>query len=532
MENPPLRNPYEVAPEEPVYSFGRRFAVAVISAFSLLILIPGILALSEFLGEEAHSSVSETFEGRLREWETRFEEAKLFERWRAADQSRLVRWFAEGNSRVVIGEEGWLFYRPDIDAAIGKGPRYVEPPSVARAPSDEEWKLPLPIIEEFAGQLEERGISLVFVPVPTKAMIEGAGLGRDVDESTELRVPAEWTTVREEIESYGAQFVDLAPLFSRLAKQGDVFLRQDTHWSPKTMKEVAEFISEEVPAARDGNLALLKREVERDSAGDLVDMLQLDSRAESLFPPEKVQLEQILDSESGGPIANRTDSPVVLLGDSFVNVFEDPGLGFGLKAEDKIGAGISSHLAKQWKRPLHVIAINGGGATEVRKSFASLPDEEVRKKETVIWLFSARDLLLAEIPGRRAGISWQPVEFSTRTSQNVPAIEKIILTGTLSARSQAGDPKVTPYASALYSGIFTELEVQSGNYQASEAWVFLWAFRERKRLPSGALQAGKRYRLELQPLPDSGPEASATQIDDFFRVDLERLFATSFEELK
>ena len=530
MDKGSLKNPYGELPEEPRYEFGIGLARGAALAFLLLIAVPGILAVVELIGNGAPPSASETLEGTLREWESHFEDAALFEKWRGRDQGRLVRWFSEGNSRVVIGRDGWLFYRPDIDAAVGKGPRYVEPPSVARAPSDQVWQPPLPVVKKFAEQLEERDIRLVIVPVPTKAMIETTGFGDAAEASRSFWMASDWDSVREEIESYGVEFVDLVPLFSEIARAGDVFLRQDTHWTPQTMEAVADLLATRLAADSSGGQKNVKQEVSRESQGDLVDMLSLEECQGDVFPAEDVFITRILDPSSNLPLLSDSDAPLVLLGDSFVNVFEDPSLGFDINGEEKIGAGFSSHLADRLGQNLHVIAINGGGATDVRKSLAALPDDQVREKEAVVWLISARDLFLAEVPARRAGISWEPVTFSTRQREKARDPEALVLSGVLSERSQAGDPKQTPYASALYSGIFTEIEVESGSYAADEAWVFLWAFREREILPSAHLQTGKRYRLRLVPLPESGPEASATQIDDFFRVDLERLFATEFEE--
>ena len=170
----------------------------------------------------------------------------------------------------------------------------------------------------------------------------------------------------------------------------------------------------------------------------------------------------------------------VLLGDSFVNVYHDPALGFPeWETEEPIEAGFASHLSRHLDRPLHVIAMNGGGATGVRKAFAALPDNVVRSKEKVIWVLSARDLMLPEIPGRRAGIEWARVNFSDENSEEKGTQAEVVVTGRLRERALIDDPKTTPYVSALYSILLDEIEIESGEFSKSEALVFLWAFRDR-----------------------------------------------------
>ncbi|MEM6280021.1 MAG: hypothetical protein AAF733_11115, partial [Verrucomicrobiota bacterium] len=180
----------------------------------------------------------------------------------------------------------------------------------------------------------------------------------------------------------------------------------------------------------------------------------------------------------------------------------------------------------------HVIAMNGGGATGVRSAFASLPDDVVRRKEKVIWVLSARDLMLSELPGRRAGIRWAPVEFNEEVSTVQEPIAKVTLEATLREKSAVGDPETTPYDSAVYSAVFDEVEAEEGEYSDSEAYVFLWAFRNRELDETALLTEGQRYRIHLVPFPTTGPLSQTTQLDDLFRTDLTRFFAESIEKIE
>src|SRR5260370_5149503 len=86
-----------------------------------------------------------------------------------------------GNSNVVQGRDGWLFYRPGIDFLTAPG--LLEQNRLAlrrkelleageRVPSPD----PRPAILAFAEDCRKAGVHLVIVPVPDKAMLQPAQL--------------------------------------------------------------------------------------------------------------------------------------------------------------------------------------------------------------------------------------------------------------------------------------------------------------------------------------------------------------------
>jgi hypothetical protein len=260
--------------------------------------------------------------------------------------------------------------------------------------------------------------------------------------------------------------------------------------------------------------------MQRKGLGDLVGMLDFEDGEKSLFAPEEVELKRGSNPPAGD------GGEVVLLGDSFVNVFEDPSLDFGEDGETTIGAGFASHFAAALGRPVQTIAINGGGATAVREAFARLPTERLARVKTVVWVLSSRDVLLPEIPARRAGIEWRPVTLpKAETTPAVPtetAARELV--GTLIERSDIEDPTQTPYAEAVFSTVFKADD-------DSEHFVFFWGFRKRQLEPSAALEPGRRYRLKIMPFEENAGANRATRLDDLFRPDLVPVFAESFEPL-
>jgi hypothetical protein len=518
-----MKNPYHDSPAVDTIEVSRRVAISGILVFLLFLIVAPLTGVKDLASTD--SPDKQSLRERLRSFETRFSEMNIFSQWRETDQALLVRWFREGNQRVLIGEEGWLYYRPDVETVIGKGSRYIEPPSVARAPGRKPWQPPLPVIQDFAEQLEARGIRLVLVPVPTKAMVYPDGLAA----RGERGMPYEYERTLRELQSIGIECVDLRGLEGK-------WMKRDTHWTPAAMKEAAVRVAAAIPdSGLSGKFAFSLTPEERTTKGDLVGMLG-ESKLETLFGPERVVLERLVSTGSE-VLSPNPDSDLVLLGDSFVNIFDDVSLGFGKTGEEKIGAGFASHLAFAMKRKLAVLASNGGGATTVRKRFAEELSKRATPPKTVVWVLSARDIFLPELPARRAGIEWEFVDLPQAGESSDPKPEpgELILTATLREKSRIGEEterKSAAYDSAIYSAIFSEISVESGKYEMEEAWVFLWAAQKKELMETARLKTGQRYRLRLIPFPKEGPVSTATQLDDFFRLDLNPYFATEAEPVE
>jgi len=89
------------------------------------------------------------------------------------------------------------------------------------------------------------------------------------------------------------------------------------------------------------------------------------------------------------------EAPVLLLGDSFSNIYSRPELEWGQ------GGGLGDQLRLRLGVPVQVLALNGGGATTVRQVLARRP-ALLRGKRIVVWACSARDLV-------DESVSWESV---------------------------------------------------------------------------------------------------------------------------
>lgn len=313
-------------------------------------------------------------------------------------QLLLSRYGRVGNKRAIIGRDGWLFYTPGLQHIVG--PSFLDPEVIAQRAtleSDETRQPdPRPAIRALARMLARRGIALVLFPVPDKAALQplqlsGRRAGRE-------RLPVArnpgWPAFRAELQRSGVTLFDPRP---RLLVRGEPehFLQQDTHWTPAWMAQVASALARvvtrvaELPPVREPGYRRVIQTAER--VGDLVDMLKLPER-QTLFAPRRVELAQVRDA-AGELWEPDASADVLLLGDSFTNVFSEDYMGWGE------AAGLAPQLAFALGRALDVIAQNDSGAFATRKLLAqslAAGEDRLAGKRVVIWEFAERELSVGD----------------------------------------------------------------------------------------------------------------------------------------
>ncbi len=316
-----------------------------------------------------------------------------------------------GNSKAVVGKNGWLFYQPGL-VAVG-GPGLLDPPilrSRAKAALDAGGEAvypdPRPAILDFHAFLASRGIRLILFPVPDKAGLQPAQLHGRVGGGRGLspgRNPDQDRLVAE-LESAGVLVFDPTP--ARLDPGQPLFLQQDTHWTPAWMEDIARalgaFIRQRValnPNAPSRPWTTVSKTVSR--VGDVVDMIGLPA-GQTLFAPQTVTVHEVQDG-AGALFEPKPAAEVLLLGDSFTNVFTLEQMGWGE------AAGLAPQLARALQRDVDVIAQNDSGAFATRKLLsnelaspeAGQPDRLAGKK-VVIWEFASRELAVG---------NWKPLHW-------------------------------------------------------------------------------------------------------------------------
>lgn len=295
--------------------------------------------------------------------------ARTLRPWMQAAQFLTLR---EGGDRVLAGPNGWLFYQPGV-AALTQRP----------GPKDASAALALGAVVAFRDALAARGIRLIVVPAPNKESVYPDQLAAGARPPERINNP-ETRAFFNGCKTAGVEVVDLFALYrnARVASAVPLYLAQDSHWSPAGMALAAQTVARQLdarnPSPFDARPAALERH------GDLVQMLRSPALEERLAP-ETIECVQIVRSESSAPYADDPASDVLVLGDSFLRIYQTDAPG---------GAGFIAHLAAALGRPVSSIVNDGGGATLVRQELSRRP-RLLEGKKVVIWEFAERDLRLA-----------------------------------------------------------------------------------------------------------------------------------------
>ena len=329
-------------------------------------------------------------------------------------QVPLTGWLGAGNEKAYCGRDGWLYYRPDIDYLTGPG--FLEPMQMRKRKRGDTPIQPDPLkaILLMKEDLEKRGIELIILPAPTKAMIDPQMLNKAYEGHSTPLQNRSFPQFVQALRSEGVHVIDIAPLLvQERVKTGQAqFLATDTHWTPQAMElsaqALANYINEHKLLPAQPASGYVQRKAQITGMGDLVTMLKLPS-GQRIFSPQRVTTQQIFDAE-GAPWRIQRDADVLLLGDSFVNIYSLSGMGWGEQA------GFCEQLSYALQRPLDAIVRNAGGSFATRVQLQS----ELRRgrdrlagKRLVIYQFAMRDLSEGD---------WKMLPLPPVKQQQTPAI--------------------------------------------------------------------------------------------------------------
>lgn len=341
----------------------------------------------------------------LRQVEKGIEDASYAKAWvQPRLQQLLTRLGRVGNKLAVVGHDGWLYYTPGV-LHVG-GPGFLQPTVIAgrekEAADGGQERLhadPRPAIFAFQRALAQRGIRLVLLPMPDKAGLEPAPLRGNAAARPAQNV--DFDRFLSELRAAGVAVLD-ARQSAPEPRTAPLFLTQDTHFAPPYMERIARDLGQLVAGL--GALPPLAQKPEwrvepqpASRVGDLVDMLKLPEE-QQLFQPQTVQVHRVQTPE-GTPWEPDSAADVLLLGDSFTNIFTLEGMGWGN------ASGLAPHLALALGRPLDVIAQNDSGAFATRQALSrelQAGQDRLAGKRVVIWEFAARELSVGD---------WKPLEF-------------------------------------------------------------------------------------------------------------------------
>src|SRR5437016_12023671 len=209
-----------------------------------------------------------------------------------------------------------------------------------------------------------------------------------------------------------------------------------------TAENLAAFISQPSSAT---TLQVNKRTIS--GVGDIARMLKV-PESKSGFRPETVTIHEV------SPWRVSKDADILLLGDSFSNIYSLAALGWGESAGfgEQLSRALGGH-------PLDCILRNSDGAFATREILSrdlARGRDRLAGKKMVIWEFAARELAFGD---------WKMLEM--KLGQPVPAKffvpkpgETVTASGTVEAISTVPRPDSVPYKDHILALHLTDLTVE------------------------------------------------------------------------
>lgn len=439
---------------------------------------------------------SKTMLKNMRQLETRLEEDSFLRQMFLPNlQYLFLRFLNQGNEKALSGRDGYLFYSAGVDYLLGQP--FLSPAQLSkRVEAHDSWELPVqpdPVaaIVHFRDQLGLRGIELLVVPIPVKASIEPEKFV-----SGKFNRPLRnrsWPHFLAELESQKIHVFDAGSVLVDYSRHYDgAFLRTDTHWLPGAMQGVAgklaKYIERILPPFLEKTEQELKSVVVT-GAGDIAKMLTLPEDA-VLFADEQVATKQVLN-EKQEYWQPDPESTILLLGDSFANMYSFNGLGWGFSA------GLAEHLSFKLKRPLDLIARNDSGAYVTREMLARellRGRDRLAGKKLVIWEFSERELSSGD---------WKIVDLELHDPVESSFFilapgEKMSVTGVVSSVSVSPRPGTVPYRDNIVTLHLVDFRGTDGEgAELQQALVYGWGMRHNKLTDLATVRSGDTITLAL-----------------------------------
>jgi hypothetical protein len=276
--------------------------------------------------------------------------------------------FGDAGEKVLIGQNDWLFYRPDV--------RYLVEPLT---PEEQVGAVTL-----FRDQLRERGIQLLVLPVPGKPSLYGEMLTERLNGARKISPPTR--TLITSLRRSGVEVLDLFELFARheAGSPEPLYLARDTHWSAAAAELAGSAVAarlEELRWVQQGSVDYDVRPVVASRRSDIARMTRV-PLIEASYPPEDVGARQVYDKATGAVYRDDPSASVLVLGDSFLRIYQ---------TDEPKAAGFIAHLARRLRQPVVSVVNDGGASTLVRQELARRP-QLLEGKSVVIWEFVERDI--------------------------------------------------------------------------------------------------------------------------------------------
>ena len=306
-------------------------------------------------------------------------------------QYQLAVWnvFNEPGEKVVLGagEGRWLFYRQDVEFLVQPSPL-----DVRSAKLDN----PIQAILKFRDQLKKKGVELLVVITPGKPSIYPERL---TGASGEKPIASHGKAILDSLTKLGLNTVDLyTPLLAAKANDanlGELYLNDDTHWTPRGAELAAGEIAKKVNSmVNAGLIDIGEPSVDYEVTDSLADRMGDIGEMSGLNKFNVFKVQQVTGHVVSPFKDDFRKSKILILGDSFSRIYQ---------TDAPVNAGWIAHFARNISRPVSSIVSDGGASTLVREKLARKAGV-LKGKKLLIWEFVERDL-------RFGAEGWKTIEF-------------------------------------------------------------------------------------------------------------------------
>ncbi len=471
--------------------------------------LPGIVAGLKLLVTVEHKQLDDKLHGfsgiwqdnnrllaAMGDFEEQLEKSSFLRSWLLAPGQRLLLALGCGNEKVYPGQKDWLFYRPDMDYLMGHGFLDSDILKIRRL-AGKVWENPIqpdPVaaILDFNRQLHEKGIRLVLMPTPIKASLHPDFFTKTNNWHLPLQNRS-WQEFLDQMSAHNIDVFDPAPQLKQLLRhtKQPQYLKTDTHWRPEAMEAVARELAQHIqPARLAGTESVLYKRAKKQvtNSGDIAAMLRLDGGWRK-FDWQEVEIHPVLTkaAELWQPV---TASEVLLLGDSFANIYSLSGMGWGE------GSGLGEQLSYYLDKPVDVLLQNDSGAFATRELLArelARGRDRLAGKKVVIWQFASREL---------SSGNWKylDMELKERPESDffVPDPgETLQVKAVVASVSRSQQPGAVPYKDNIITLHLVDVRELDSGKEYGQALVYCWGMRDNVLTRFARVRAGQEIELQL-----------------------------------
>lgn len=288
---------------------------------------------------------------------------------------------------VQGADKSWFFLRKEIEH-LSQG----DLATADMTKANKEGADPVPVMAKYAEELKALGIDLLVVPVPPKASIYPEKLSDKLDAKSAPSMAAFFAKLK----GVGVEVLDVETIFKEERAKNpskQLYCATDSHWSPYGAQLVAKIVANRYksnPAVIQNALRdlIALPEETLEFHGDLLSDTQKTSVPKEKLPMQRAGLAVPPDGKNVTTVESDPQSPVLVLGDSHLQVFRKGGNMLAMQG------GFVDHLQTMLPIAVEEITMQAGGAdgprVEIARATAKNP-EFWSKKRIVIWVFTARE---------------------------------------------------------------------------------------------------------------------------------------------